>query len=159
MDPRVQAFIDFLKSQQFWDTIWKEQTLTNWANGTQGSQRLNQLYAEFQAGHTEYISNWIIAESGHNLDRPDWQKFKNYNVYGPEIVYLQQMIDSLNNEYNNLQNAPTTDPKYRQAVLANIQKTIQNLQKAKADAQAKDEAADKQQGINDESTDNPLENQ
>ena len=71
-------------------------SLTAWANGTLGSANLNTLYADYQAGHTDNVTNWLRGEAGNNASAPGWA---NYTTgISPEIAAIQGMIAGLQNE-------------------------------------------------------------
>lgn len=128
MDPRVQQFIDFLRSQPYFDKVFDINKVENWGNGTMASVNLNKLYAAWQAKDYVVIDNYLTQESGNNLNRPDWQNYKNYQVYGPEIVELTLALNAARQSLENYQNA-VDNPDSQNAVKA-LTSTIATLQKA-----------------------------
>lgn len=124
-NPR-QDFVTFLQLQQYWDSIWNPNILTTFVNGI-GSAQLNRLFTAWQAGNLTYIANWIIAESGHNMERPDWIDYKS-NVYTPEIIFLTNAILDLKNRIAQYQATVPTSTQ-DQGLLIAMNNELDNLER------------------------------
>lgn len=128
MDPRVQQFIDFISKQDYFDQVFDLKKVQNWGNGTMGSRNLDELYAAWQAKNYDVITNYLTRESGNNLNRKDWVNYKNYKVYGPEIVELTNALNAAKTSLSNYQ-AAVDNPDSQNAIKA-LTATIATLQKA-----------------------------
>lgn len=136
MDGQTQKFVQFLQGISDYNKVFTDKTILAWANGTQGSAVLNKLYADFQAGNLDNVTNWIRGEAGDNLQNPLWVNYKQPGLT-PEMIFLQGAIANLQNQKEQYMAAGGED----KVLLQNIDKTIASMESSLEDYQEQ-QAAD-----------------
>lgn len=136
MDGQTQKFVDFLMGLPDVVKVFDPVKINEWANGQLGSEDLNKLYADFQAGNLDNVTNWIRGEAGDNQNAPGWANYKQPGLT-PEIAYLQNAIAQVTQNKASYLAAGGSD----KDLLASIQEDLDTLEQRLEEYQSQ-QAAD-----------------